>query len=80
MFKLYVISSGELAFLRCFMTQMDTSTNNASTYSVATASIPDFALSASLPTSSVSWLIDSGASHHMTSMSYLFSTYTISSG
>lgn len=38
------------------------------------------ALSAYVPTSQSSWIIDSGASHHMTSMSSLFFTYKISSG
>lgn len=42
--------------------------------------IPRSALSDSILSSQASWIIDSGASHHMNGMSTLFHTYQVSSG
>lgn len=69
----------ELTSLHSFMVQFNPSSGGASTSSVATAGIPDFALSVSSPTSSASWIIDSSASQHIANASFLFSTSTVSS-
>lgn len=69
----------EIAAFRCFVSQLNHSPNVLSSsfvYSGTTAS----ALSATVSNPPGSWVIDSGASHHMTGMSSSFSSYMVSSG
>lgn len=71
-------SSAEMETLRRFMSRLDTSTGASSSFAhsgnIATS------VSAFHSQSRIPWVIDSGASDHMTGVSSVFSTYTPYSG
>lgn len=66
-----ILSHEEVEAFRRFMSQLDQHPTT-STFSFAHSSIYVISLNASLSTSPSSWVIDSGASHHITSMSSMF--------
>lgn len=72
-------SRTEMETIQRLMAQLDSSSRATSTSSVVFAGTPASAFSASESIPGHPWIIDSGASHHMTGMSSLFSTYRVCS-
>lgn len=70
------LSSDEITAFRCFVSQVDY-TSTTPTSSFAHSDISASSLFASITTPQCSWIIDFGASHHMISMSSLFTSYHI---
>lgn len=73
------ISWDKIEALRRFMSNLDTSTSSLQT-TFAQSGTFAFAFSASVSSPSYSWIIDSGASDHMTGASSFFSSYSVCSG
>lgn len=74
---MYCLSREEIKVFHCFIIQLDPTTTSISL--VEHSGTSTSALNASISTPSSSWVIDSGASHYMTSMSSLFSSNQVCS-
>lgn len=73
------LSSDEITAFRRFVFQLDHSSTTP-TSSFAHSSAIAHGLSITVTTPQRSWIIDSGASHHMTGISSLFNSYQVCSG
>lgn len=74
----YTLSNDEIAVFRLFVSQFDHSSMTPTSFTHSGTITYGFSVSFTTPQSP--WIIDSGASYHMISMSSLFTSYQVCSG